>query len=207
MSRCGECYKINGLRGFKVDSDARNISDLDAVRASCVLAGVLMQLGRVDGESHPAWCARHDPALLAFSPRQIIEAATDNWAGPHWQGAGVYFLIWDGQLVYVGRSGCVATRLWQHRKDGKPFQRVAAILGLSHVAAQEIEDAYSTAYCLPWNCMATNGFIFSAGLLRQLDAMPRDGIMPWFPPTLQGPAMVGLKKWQMHVIGRRQQPG
>lgn len=184
-------------------SDTPNISNLHGLRVSCVLPGILCQSVFIDDERHPDWCKRHE-GQFAYSPRQIIEAAVADTSGPEWWDSGVYFLVWDDQLVYVGRSRYVQKRVHEHRQEGRPFQRVAAILGLSDAGMQEVEDAYYSVFRPPWNSMVTNGFLFTHGLKTQLRELPADGIMPWYPPSFKGAESVGLKPWQHHVIGRRQ---
>jgi hypothetical protein len=169
-----------------------------------VLGGIIHRSQFIDGETHPAWCDRHD-GLLAFSPAQIIASAVVDTSGPDWHDSGVYFLVWDDQLAYVGRSRHIVKRLHEHRAEGRPFQKVAAITGLSDAGMQEVEDAYCRVFSPPWNAMATNGYLFTIGLQKQLQELSADGVMPWFSPRLSGPASIGLKPWQLHVIGRRQQ--
>lgn len=43
---------------------------------------------------------------------------------PMFPKCGVYFLVRDNEIVYVGRSVSVIDRLHTHRKDGKNFNRV-----------------------------------------------------------------------------------
>lgn len=42
-------------------------------------------------------------------------------AVPIYRGAGVYFLIKSGQVIYVGKSLNVGSRIGQHIREGRDF--------------------------------------------------------------------------------------
>ncbi|WP_321905206.1 GIY-YIG nuclease family protein [Paraburkholderia tropica] len=53
-----------------------------------------------------------------LSIEEIVAASS-----PYCAVVGVYFLIQDNELIYIGQSTDVHGRISQHRKDGKPFDR------------------------------------------------------------------------------------
>ena len=57
-----------------------------------------------------------------LSPAQVIEQSH-----PYDGLCGVYFLIADGEIVYVGQSVNVGARMAAHRNSGKEFDRYAWI--------------------------------------------------------------------------------
>ena len=195
--------KINGLGIIRMDSDAPNINKIGARRVSCVLDGILCHEQRTDGETYTEWCWRSLPGLV-FSPRQIIDAAVADTNGELWDEPGVYFLVWDGQIVYVGRSVSVGKRLREHRKEGRPFQQASAIIGLCDVGMREVEDAYVRALMPPWNEKATEGYEFARSLRDAICMIKGDGVMPWHMPIVSGQEQALMKKWQLHVLGRQQ---
>lgn len=186
-----------------MDSETPNINKIGVRRVSCVLAGILSQEQRGDGETYAEWCWR-SLGRLTFSPRQIIEAAADKADSDLWDEPGVYFLVWDGLIVYVGRSVSVQKRLREHRKEGRPFQRAAAIIGLCNDGLREVEDAYVRAFNPPWNEKATEGYEFARSLRDAIVLVRGEGVMPWHAPTLSRACQVQMKKWQLHVLGRKQ---
>lgn len=68
-------------------------------------------------------------ARFYVTTQQILEAALPDFIDPEpgrrcrlW---AVYFLIRGGEIVYVGQSSCLESRLVQHRENGKAFDAVA----------------------------------------------------------------------------------
>jgi hypothetical protein len=63
-----------------------------------------------------------------FTNKQILEAAQPEFIDPDRDGYcrlwAVYFLINEGEIVYVGQSSCMEQRLEQHRESGKVFDSV-----------------------------------------------------------------------------------
>lgn len=178
------------------------------MRSTCVAPdGVLIDLGEDDtpdpaGPAAHAWIRAAASSLL-FDSRAIVAAATSD--PPYYDCPGLYFLIWQGHVCYVGQAGCVGTRLLQHYKEGRPIDRVAVILGLPRWALTEIEYAYATAWDLPWNSERTRcGW---PALMREIAAevakLDRSAIMPRYVPRVTG-SQAAWKTWRLQVIGRLQ---
>jgi len=61
--------------------------------------------------------------------------------GPN--GAGIYFLQFDGDVVYVGKSKSVAARLWTHFLDkSKAWTHFWCITGVPHEMLEDVEYMY-----------------------------------------------------------------
>lgn len=60
-----------------------------------------------------------------FTDEQIIAAATDQVEEKEYRIAGIYFLVVDGCIVYVGMSNDIERRIFTHRKNGNRFDAVA----------------------------------------------------------------------------------
>lgn len=76
-------------------------------------------------------------------PRDLVENSV-----PIGVLTGVYFLMWDGKIVYVGQTTNLHFRIGQHLTEGvKEFNRYA-FLPLPPHMLDEIEDYYIDV-CLP----------------------------------------------------------
>jgi len=61
--------------------------------------------------------------------------------GPN--GPGIYFLQWDGDVVYVGKSNQIAQRLWAHFKSqSKQWTHFWCITGVPDEILEEVEYMY-----------------------------------------------------------------
>ena len=65
--------------------------------------------------------------------------------------AGIYFLIADGAICYVGQASCIRTRVGEHASNGVKFDSVAAIRGVPKWAMDEIEQCYIARLNPPLN--------------------------------------------------------
>lgn len=77
---------------------------------------------------------------------------------------GIYFLVKDGKVAYVGQSDCIGYRLQQHFEDKAP-SAVSVILGIPKWAQTTIEYAYIKAWRPAWN--------------REFSRGPAGGVYPW----------------------------
>ncbi len=66
---------------------------------------------------------------------------------PFRQGAGVYFLWGDDELLYVGSSIQFDDRIWMHRYEGRiPFEFATFIVCPDEYVREYIETAYIRAF-------------------------------------------------------------
>ena len=167
------------------------------LRSSGVLAKV------IPSDDLRAWSLVTLPTL-AFEPADIIAASSASLDEAASEDSGVYFLVWQGMLVYVG----VATSLWDrlacHQREGRPHDAVAAIVGLPRNMASAVEHAYASAWRFPWNGAPTHGsWPGSDVLTNRLAAMNRSLVMPLYVAH-GGRALSFMKPWQLQVLGREQ---
>jgi hypothetical protein len=65
--------------------------------------------------------------------------------------AGIYFLVKDGEVVYVGQSVDVLARISRHRRDGREFDAYT-YLACEKSDLDRLESIYIAAF-MPWlNC-------------------------------------------------------
>jgi hypothetical protein len=133
-------------------------------------------------------------AILAASVSEI----------PYYTGPGLYFLIWQDRICYVGQAGVVGQRIVDHFREGRPISRAAVILGLPKWSLDEFEQAYVAAWDLPWNDERRRRGQLSdlPELMAAAEALDRSAVMPWYAPKLAREER--LKRWQLHVIGYQQ---
>lgn len=143
-------------------------------------------------------------ADLAYSPAQVISASAADPGDLAVEHGGVYFLIWNDSVVYVGKGSPIWPRLNAHYREGRPHHRVATIAGLLKQAAAAVEDCYARAWSPPWNQAVTGGTARGmAELHTRLVEMGRDGVAPEYP-VRGGAELSFMKAWQLHVLGYRQ---
>ena len=56
--------------------------------------------------------------------------------------AGIYFLQWDGDIVYVGKASNIATRLRAHWADGKLWTHYWCFSGVPEYILENVEYMY-----------------------------------------------------------------
>lgn len=71
---------------------------------------------------------------------EVLEAAI-----PYRKGVGIYFLIKDKEVIYVGQSLDVFHRMSRHRRDNREFDSFAYI-ECEPERLDELESAYITAF-------------------------------------------------------------
>lgn len=64
-------------------------------------------------------------SIAAERRKKNVELAI--WRGEEPPACGVYFLMLEGVLVYIGSSTSIKTRVLQHRQNGRPFDRAYAL--------------------------------------------------------------------------------
>ena len=81
--------------------------------------------------------AKTADALLARMPKKLMQAINNapydldeilEAASPAHSMVGIYFLIQDNEVVYVGQSVDVLGRISRHKRDGKEFDSFTYIL-------------------------------------------------------------------------------
>jgi len=76
---------------------------------------------------------------------EVMEASV-----PIGANCGVYFLICDRQIMYVGKSLDVLDRLSKHRRAGRVFDSYSYI-SCSPADVGRLESLYINAFLPPWN--------------------------------------------------------
>jgi hypothetical protein len=147
------------------------------------------------------WLADFHDALCYPGDRLLSEAWPVSQDPPH--ARGIYFLIWQGKVCYVGQAGSVFMRLEQHRAERRPFTHYNGIVGLPAWALSTVEYAYVDAWDPPWNEVARRSVCASAELRAAVAAAKENCVAEWHPPRYK-PPLPRHKKWQAHVLGYRQ---
>lgn len=80
---------------------------------------------------------------IPHSMQDVIDAAIPAKTFP-----GIYFLVMDGEIVYVGQSIDIPSRISRHRREGKEFDSFAYLL-CEKEQLDELESLYITAF-MPW---------------------------------------------------------
>jgi hypothetical protein len=120
------------------------------------------------------WAKAHNDEM-AFTPRQIVEASAPKLKFDHGQSfCGVYFLIRNRKICYIGKSINVIDRLKKHTKNKRPFDAVTVITGLPIDLIGGVEHAFQSAWRLPWNYGPTVHQSMCDDLERKLSAMKKD---------------------------------
>jgi hypothetical protein len=115
-------------------------------------------MAEVEIESHeflrwiPAPWAEHRPRpdewfranahRFLFHSEHVVASAVVYELGNGPNSGGVYFLIYQNEIVYVGISCDISARLVQHKRDGRAFDRYWCIGGLPEGFAQMVETFY-----------------------------------------------------------------
>lgn len=135
------------------------------VRARVMRNGRRYDRTFADRQSAEAWCARQvariekrtaDEAneLLSLVPKRVLDAVREvdytedevsYGAVPATQSIGIYFLIREGRVVYVGQTKDVFLRLSKHRRDGKVFEAYNFI-PCDTADLDRLESIYITAF-------------------------------------------------------------
>ena len=120
------------------------------------------------------WFDRRCPEM-AFTPEQIVAASAPKLEldGPY-DSSGVYFLLREGRVCYIGKAKELHGRIRQHRSQGRPFDAVAVIAGVHWEFIGALESAYVTAWEPPWNAAPVYAYHTAAtALAEDLTAMDR----------------------------------
>lgn len=83
--------------------------------------------------------------LATLSAEEIIAAAV-----PHRHQCGVYFLVKDSRVMYVGQSTHAGRRVPEHLSTGKPFDAYHFV-PVPEPLLDDTEAAYILALNPPWN--------------------------------------------------------
>ena len=121
------------------------------VRASCVLAGCLVEIMPIQEadalhalgyEERMEWFGRNLDRCVFGSPRVVQASAPVGALGDAPNTTGVYFLLHRGRVVYVGQTVNLPLRLASHAARGRPFDAFACIAGLPQWALTTVEGDY-----------------------------------------------------------------
>jgi hypothetical protein len=82
-------------------------------------------------------------AAVPHSLKEVLEAAV-----PAKTFVGVYFLVKDDEVVYVGQSIDLLHRIARHRREGRDFDAYAYLL-CEREELDRLEEAYIAAF-MPW---------------------------------------------------------
>lgn len=136
------------------------------------------------------------PEAICVTPATIVAEAQpySRNGGPNDQG--LYCLIWDGQIVYVGLSRYIGSRLLQHHEQGRPFTHYWCLLGFSEGALSATEAAYIRAWEPAWNDKFHPGA--PAAVVAALKAMDRS-VVARLKCIRQPPRGALLFPWESHV--------
>lgn len=165
-------------------------------------AGILIDLQLSDkpflsGSTRDAWFDQL-PARVAFSSDDVVRTATPDidWIFR----SGVYFLVWRNRVCYVGQSTSIPSRLVQYQREGRPYDGVAAIVGLPRWALTEVEYAYIHAWEPAWNVERTrSGGLHDHRLLREtIAATNRASVMPYRVPLVTRGEM-DWPSWKLQI--------
>lgn len=101
-----------------------------------------------------------------FTDAEILAAAVNVWPA---QTSGVYFLVRDGEIVYVGQAKNIRQRIEQHDDSGKIFDAIAwleaPLLFLNDI------EAYYIYRIRPRENIREPSFWEGIELLKQLEAV------------------------------------
>jgi len=151
-------------------------------------AGILVDLQSSDapflgGSARDTWFNQLAPRVAFASDEVIRKAAPD--IDRIFQ-SGIYFLVWRDRVCYVGQSTSIPSRLAQYQRERRPYDGVAAIVGLPRWALTEVEYAYIHAWEPAWNVERTrSGGLAEQDLLREtIAATNRASVMPYRIPLV-----------------------
>ncbi len=78
-----------------------------------------------------------------YAPAHIIrEAVPYTFDGIPTRGAGIYFLLADDAIVYVGLANCLHRRIPDHNRIGRTFNRFWCFGGILEMYLADIEAFY-----------------------------------------------------------------
>lgn len=101
-----------------------------------------------------------EESLLSLIPSRMLDAIGKiphtvdqivNNAFPYELGSGIYFLIRDFKVMYVGKSVNVLGRLCQHRREGRRTFDSFNVILCSPDRLDELEEAYIVVLMPRWN--------------------------------------------------------
>jgi hypothetical protein len=135
-------------RTFNTDGEARAWALAEEQRLMSLVPEDIKQQGRGQARRHRVIAARSAEHLL----RRAV---------PYPRICGVYFLVKDSTIVYVGQSTDVMGRLSEHCKNGRPFEKFAYIEEPECMLVA-VERAYIVALAPRWN-IHSNGTAGTGG--------------------------------------------
>lgn len=126
------------------------------------------------------------------------------------QAPGLYFLIWDDLICYVGQANDIYRRVAAHVKEKVAIDRVAVVAGIPKWAQSEFEHAYIRAFDPPWNAERKRcGQLDDLSeLIAAANALDRSCVMPHYVASV-GPRSEEsfYPGWKLQMLGRVQSMG
>jgi hypothetical protein len=120
--------------------NVKAIAPSDDLDAGVALTVSIATDSRPIGANRIRWIAENLPSWM-LSEQQIYERSVsrdERVTGDR----GIYFLLSQGRVCYVGKSSCIRSRVANHIDRGVSFDRVSAIRGLPEWAMDEVEQCY-----------------------------------------------------------------
>lgn len=87
------------------------------------------------------WFRKHFPRFL-YSETHILSQAMPYEINDGPNRGGIYFLVEQTKIIYVGKANSVRARLVQHWTDKKPFTHYWCLGGMPALFVEDIETFY-----------------------------------------------------------------
>lgn len=97
------------------------------------------------------WFAENIHNFL-YSPSHITREAIPYETNEGPWASGLYFLLRNDEILYVGKSVEILRRMNQHKEKGWPFNRYWCFGGLPELYIEHVEAFYIHAFEPPLNC-------------------------------------------------------
>lgn len=94
-----------------------------------------------DGIKPMEWLHRNFPRFL-YAPDFIVKNAVPYRLGDGPNRGGIYFLVDENGIAYVGKSNTIYKRLIQHKRSGMPFNRFWCFGGVPELFLNHVESFY-----------------------------------------------------------------
>lgn len=150
---------------------------------------------------------RQQFAQAVFGSGEIVSAATPLADGVT-AAPGIYFLIWQDLICYVGQAQSIHARIVSHIEgEGRPVDRVATICGLPKWAQTELEYAYILGWTPSWNLETKRSGKLRKfqDLLKAVKSSDNSFVMPVYAPRVDADSVaLSWPQWKLQVMGRLQ---
>jgi len=175
-------------------------------RIGAVIDFHLDEVDEMPGPAAVEW-KRQRFAQAVFGSDEIVAASRPLTDGVT-PAPGIYFLIWQGLICYVGQAQSIHARIVSHIEgEGRPVDRVATICGLPKWAQTELEYAYILGWTPSWNLETKRSgklrkFLY---LLEAVKSADNSLVMPVYAPRVAADSVaLSWPQWKLQVMGRLQ---